>query len=193
MAVITSPAIDGLSSWMYAVNGAGYPNIDVGAFNLSAPQQRPRESSTRARPSRPTHSCWSCTSSPVRPSETGQERTTVTVRGDALSAPNSAADAKRFGVAASKVVAPKDFPLVTGATIHVGNNTYVDGVDGDALDGAVTVTEPWYEESHGHLGREGHRRRPHVRALEPRDVPSRRAATGAPARGAAQPVHARRG
>ena len=81
-------------------------------------------------------------------SETGQGLITVTVRGDALSAPNSAADAKRFRVDASKVVAPKDFPLVKGATIHVGNSTFVDGVDDDALDGSVTVSEPWYQGSY---------------------------------------------
>jgi len=140
-------AIDGLSSWMYAVNGAGYPNIDVGAFTFQL-RNNDHVVFYQSPAFTPDTQLLVVHIKPGAPSETGQGLITVTVRGDALSAPNSAADAKRFGVAASKVVAPKDFPLVTGATIHVGNNTYVDGVDGDALDGAVTVTEPWYEGSY---------------------------------------------
>jgi hypothetical protein len=139
-------AIDGLTSWMYAVNGAGYPNVDVGAFTFHL-RNDDRVVFYQSPVFTPDTQLLVVHLKPGAPSETGQGLITVTVRGDALSAPNSPADATRFGVAASTIVAPKDFPLVTGATIHIGSHTFVDGAEGDALDGAVTVTEPWYEGS----------------------------------------------
>jgi hypothetical protein len=139
-------AIDSLPSWMYAVNGAGYPNIDVGAFTFKL-HNNDQVVFYQSPTFTPDTQLLVVHVKPGAPSETGQGQITVTVRGDALSAPNSAADAKRFRRKASTVVAPKDFPLVTGATIHVGSSTFVDGADGDALDGSVTVAEPWYQGS----------------------------------------------
>lgn len=139
-------AIDGLPSWMYAVNGAGYPNIDVGAFTFQL-HNNDHVVFYQSPVFTPDTQLLVVHVKPGAPSETGQGLITVTVRGDALSAPNSAADAKRFKVKASTVVAPKDFPLVKGATIHVGSSTFVDGANGDALDGSITVSEPWYQGS----------------------------------------------
>jgi hypothetical protein len=129
----------GETSWMYAVNGAGYPNIDVGAFSFEV------------LPGDAVVYYQSPTFTPdtmlmkVRVSPTGGlvpgQAATFTVVGDALSAPNSAADATRFGVDPATVVAPSAFPVVTGATLHVGSRVYVDGAGGDALDGMVTVSD----------------------------------------------------
>jgi hypothetical protein len=139
-------AIDGLPSWMYAVNGAGYPNIDVGAFTFHL-RNNDRVVFYQSPTFTPDTQLLDVHVKPLPSAGPGPALIKVTVRGDALSAPNSVADAKRFGVSAATVVAPKDFPLVTGATIHVGSNTYVDGANGDALDGSVTVAEPAFQGS----------------------------------------------
>lgn len=130
-------AILGLTSWMYAVNGAGYPNIDVGAFSFEvlagdaivfyqSPTFTPDTMLLKVRVA------------PTRGLVPGQAAT-FTVVGDALSKPNSAADAARFAVDPATVVGPGAFPVVNGVTLHVGSRVYVDGAGGDALDGKVTV------------------------------------------------------
>jgi hypothetical protein len=139
-------AIDGLTSWMYAVNGAGYPNVDVGAFTFHL-RNNDHVVFYQSPTFTPDTQLLVVHVKPLPSAGPGPGLIKVTVRGDALSAPNSVADAKRFKVAASSVVAPKDFPLVTGATIHVGSSTFIDGSNGDALDGSVTVAQPAYQGS----------------------------------------------
>ena len=73
------------------------------------------------------------------------ESITITVLGDDVSKANSAAEATRWGldpVAEPAVVQkPEDFPVVAGATLHVGSRVYVDGAGGDAADGKITITD----------------------------------------------------
>jgi hypothetical protein len=130
-------AILGQTSWMYAVNGAGYPNIDVGAFSFTVLQGDSvvfYQSATLT----PDAMLLKVRVAPGRGLTPGRAAT-FTVVGDALSKPNSLDDAKRFGVDPSTVVGPGSFPVVTGATLHVGSRVYVDGAGGDALDGVITV------------------------------------------------------
>ena len=132
-------AILGQTSWMYAVNGAGYPNIDVGAFSfkvLAGDAVVFYQSPTFT----PDTMLLKVRVAPARGLMPGQ-KATFTVVGDALSKPNSVADARRFGVDPSTVVGPGAFPVVTGATLHVGGRVYVDGTGGDVLDGKITVTD----------------------------------------------------
>ena len=130
-------AIAGLDSWMYAVNGAGFPNIDVGAFTftLLAGDKVVFYQSPVFTPDSYLLAVRVAPSKALLPGQAA----TFTVVGDALSAPNSNADADRFKVSPSTVVAPAAFPAITGATLHIGNQVYVDGADGDALDGTITV------------------------------------------------------
>jgi len=132
-------AIAGKPSWMYAVNGAGYPNIAVGAFTFlllrgdrvifyESPTFTPDTALLRVRVV------------PSRALAPGQAAT-FTVVGDLLSRPNSAADAERFHVDVATVQKPSDFPVVQGATLHVGNRVYTDGAGSDTLDGRITVSD----------------------------------------------------
>jgi len=129
--------IMGQTSWMYAVNGAGYPNIDVGAFSCALIDDDSvvfYESPTFT----PDAMLLKVRVAPSRGLLPGQAAIFKVV-GDALGKPNSAGDAQRFAVDPGTVVGPGAFPAVTGATLHVGGRVYVDGAGSDALDGKVTV------------------------------------------------------
>jgi len=130
-------AIVGQTSWMYAVNGAGYPNIDVGAFSFAL-LNNDRVVFYQSPTFTPDAMLLKVRVAPTRALTPGQA-TTFTVVGDALSKPNSAADAQRFGADPATVVGPGAFPAVTGATLHVGSRVYVDGTGADALDGKIAV------------------------------------------------------
>ena len=100
-------AIMGQTSWMYAVNGAGFPNIDVGAFSFAL-LDRDRVVFYQSPTFTPDTMLLQVRVSPTSGLTPGQTAT-FTVVGDALSKPNSAADAQRFGVDPATVVGPGAF------------------------------------------------------------------------------------
>jgi hypothetical protein len=122
--------------WIYAVNGAGFPVVDVGAYSFTL---RKGDSVLYAQYPDGTFSRGT-KALQVRVAKTALatgEPLTMTVVGDDLAKPNTSADATRFGVDQSAVETAAEFAPVAGAVVHVGTATYVSDASG-----IVTVTEP---------------------------------------------------
>ena len=109
------------SWWMYAVNGY-QPDIGAGDLHLlNGDKVLFYEVSSSTPYGTPTEQLV------VRAAKIGLtpgQEVTLSVFGDDLSKPNSLADATRFGLDASTVQTPAQFPAVDGATLHVGTLVY---------------------------------------------------------------------
>jgi hypothetical protein len=128
---------DWSQGWVYAINGAGYPIIDVSAIDFSLADgdtvlwaQSP--DATFARGS---------SALVIRTAKTActiGEALTVTVLADDLGKVNSQADHDRYGLTdPSLLETPDAFAPVAGTTVHIGSATYTSGADGN-----VTVAAP---------------------------------------------------
>jgi len=131
---------DWSNGWVYSVNGSGYPVVDVGALTFAL---RQRDEVVFAQYPDPTFTAG--TQLLVVEAQPGTLVTpgtdvTFTILGDDVAHPDSDADKARFASDAS-VIDADHFPVVTGATLHVGSQVLVDGAGGDALDGQITVND----------------------------------------------------
>jgi hypothetical protein len=130
-----SSLADFSQGWIYAVNGAGYPIVDVGALDFQLEQndavlfaQYPDGTYAHG-----TKALVVRLAENDRAYETGGD-VTITVFGDDLAKANSAADAERFNVDSSAVETSAQFAPVD-AWVHVGSAL----LHAD-LTGSVTVT-----------------------------------------------------
>ncbi len=123
--------------WVYTVNGVGYPVLDMAAIDCVLRQgdevlwaQSPDSTFMRG-----SHALVAETSKKAY--ATGDDLT-VTVKADCLQKVNSQADYDRYQLDDPTLLqTPDQFPVVQGATVHVGSATYVTDDQG-----TVTVSEP---------------------------------------------------
>ena len=121
---------DWSQGWVYAVNGAGYPVIDVSAidFPLDGGDSVLWVQSPDATFSRGSRALVVRTD---KVACTIGDPLTVTVVADDLGKVNTQADYDRYGLTdASLLETPDAFAPVTGATVHIGSATYSTGTDG---------------------------------------------------------------
>ncbi len=127
---------DWSEGWVYAVNGAGYPIVDVAAIDFTLSDgdetlwtQSPDATFARASVALVTE---------LDTTYTSGEDLTVTVKADDLAKVNNQADYDRYGLTdPTQLEKPADFPPVEGATVHVGSATYT-----TSSDGTVTIAAP---------------------------------------------------
>ncbi|HJW74400.1 MAG TPA: FlgD immunoglobulin-like domain containing protein [Thermoleophilia bacterium] len=143
------------NGWIYAVNGAGYPVVDVGAmsFKLRAGDrvvfaQYPDGTFTR--------STKLLVVALEKRAYLPGEAVTMTVLGDDLTKVNSAADALRFKQVdgsgnpdPNKIETPDQFAPVADATLHVGTATYTTDAEGE-VSFPATATPPYPLGNGGH-------------------------------------------
>lgn len=145
IAGLTWDPADYSNSWVYLLNGVGYPVLDMGADACVLRKgdkvvftQNPDATFERGT------KLLRLRFAPGRAVRPGKDLT-ITVLGDDVAKANSAAEATRWGldpVADPEVVEkPADFVPVAGATVHVGSRVYVDGAGSDAADGKITVSD----------------------------------------------------
>jgi hypothetical protein len=128
---------DWSEGWVYAVNGAGYPVIDVAAIDFSLASgdevlwmQSP--DNTFARGSVALVTEVSTTAGTVG------DDLVVTVKADDLTKVDSQADYARYGLSdPARLETPDEFAPVEGAVLHVGSATYT-----TPANGTVTVAAP---------------------------------------------------
>lgn len=134
---------DWSQGWVYAVNGAGYPVVDVAADDF-----RLREGDAVLYAQSPD-ATWSRASAALVLRTNGSvvargaalapgEDLVVTVLADDLAKVDSQADYERYGLSDPALLeTPDEFAPVAGATVHVGSAAYTTGADG-----TVTVSAP---------------------------------------------------
>jgi hypothetical protein len=122
--------------WVYAVNGAGYPIVDVGAYSFAL-QKGDRVLFTQYPDGTFTHGTKALQVRIAEKALVTGEPLVVTVVGDDLAKANTSADATRFGVGEDSVERAAAFAPVAGAVVHVGTATYASDASG-----IVTIAEP---------------------------------------------------
>jgi hypothetical protein len=122
--------------WIYAVNGAGYPVIDVGALSFTL-QNGDDVLFAQYPDAAFAHGTKALRVRMADAVLTTGEPLTLTVVGDDLAKANSLAGAARFGVGPEVVETPAQFAPVEGAVVHVGAATYLSDASG-----VVTVAAP---------------------------------------------------
>jgi FlgD Ig-like domain len=122
--------------WIYAVNGAGYPVVDVGALSFAL-HRGDSVLFTQYPDGAFAHGTKALYTRLTKTVLTTGEALTITVVGDDLAKANSAVDATRFGVGADAVETSSQFAPVEGALVHVGTASYVSDANG-----VVTVVTP---------------------------------------------------
>jgi hypothetical protein len=128
---------DWSQGWVFTVNGAGYPIVDVAAVNFTLRNgdqtlwaQDPDNTFARA--------SYALVADVSKTAYAAGEDLVVTVKADDLTKVNSQSDYDRYGLTdPSKLQTPDQFTPVEGATVHVGSATYT-----TAADGVVTVPAP---------------------------------------------------
>lgn len=128
---------DWSQGWIFAVNGVGYPLIDVSAIDFPLATgddilwaQTPDSTFARG-------SCALVVETGKTAFTTG-DTLTVTVLADDLAKVDSQADYDRYGLSDETLLeTPEEFATVAGATVHVGSATYTTGDDG-----TVTIASP---------------------------------------------------
>ncbi len=128
---------DWSEGWVYIVNGAGYPMIDVSAIEFGL---RDNDQILWAQSPDATFARGSVAlvTQPEKVAYSSGEDLTITVRADDLAKVNTQADYDRYGLSDPALLqTPTDFPPVEGAILHVGSATYT-----TPADGTVTLTEP---------------------------------------------------
>jgi hypothetical protein len=128
---------DWSEGWVYSVNGAGYPIVDVAAidFALRDHDQTLWAQSPDNTFMRGSVALVADVADPV--AATG-EALRITVKADNLLKVNSQSDYDRYGLTDPNLLeTPAQFAPVAGATVHVGSATYT-----SATDGTVTVAAP---------------------------------------------------
>lgn len=123
--------------WVYTVNGAGFPVIDVAAIDCVL---RQGDEVLWAQSPDATFALGShaLVAEPNKTTYTSGEDLTVTVKADSLQKVNSQADYDRYQLADESLLqTPDQFPAVEGATVHVGSATYTTDAEG-----TVTVSAP---------------------------------------------------
>lgn len=122
--------------WIYAVNGAGYPVVDVGAYSFKL-EGGDRVLFTQYPDGAFAHGTKTLQVRVAKKVLVTGEALVVTVVGDDLAKANTLEDATRFGVGADAVETSAQFAPVAGAIVHVGTATYVSDASG-----VVTVAVP---------------------------------------------------
>ena len=127
---------DASQGWIYAVNGAGYPVVDVGAHSFAL-RRGDRVLFAQYPDGSFTHGTKALQVRVAKKALLAGEQLVVTVVGDDLGKANTLADATRFGVGEENVETSAAFAPVAGAVVHVGTATYVSDAGG-----VVTVAAP---------------------------------------------------
>ena len=128
---------DWSQGWVYTVNGAGYPIIDVAAidFSLKSGDQTMWAQSPDATFGRGS---VALVAEPNKTRLTTGENLTITVKADDLTKVNSQKDYDRYGLSdAALLETPSQFAPVEGAILHVGSAMYT-----TPADGTVTIAAP---------------------------------------------------
>lgn len=128
---------DWSEGWVFAVNGAGYPIVDVAAiaFPLKNGDQTLWAQSPDATFARGSVALVTAVD---KVAYTSGEDLVITVKADDLAKVNSQADYDRYELTdPTTLQTPAEFAPVEGAALHVGSATYT-----TAADGTVTVTAP---------------------------------------------------
>jgi len=122
--------------WVYAVNGAGYPLVDVGAYSFRL-QKGDRVLFAQYPDGSFAHGTKALQVRVSKKALATGEPLVMTVVGDDLAKANTLEDATRFGVGADAVETSGQFAPVAGAVVHVGTATYLSDASG-----VVTVASP---------------------------------------------------
>jgi len=128
---------DWSQGWVYTVNGAGYPIIDVSAIDFSL---RSGDQTMWAQSPDATFGRGSAAlvADPGKTRFTTGEDLTITVKADDLTKVNSQKDYDRYGLSdPNQIQTPSQFTPVEGAILHVGSAMYT-----TPADGTVTIAAP---------------------------------------------------
>jgi len=128
---------DWSEGWVYSVNGAGYPIIDVGAIDF--PLRDDDETLWAQSPDNTfMRGSVALVTEIADPIGTIGDALEITVKADDLLKVDSQSDYERYGLTDPGLLeTPAQFAPVAGATVHVGSATYT-----SAADGTVTVATP---------------------------------------------------